>query len=320
MAALKLLTSALSLGLGIGLRFIKGIVYKMLVVTGDAFTVWLNEITIYGKGYDFPSQVSSRAPIFLLGANATDPSKIAINTQGIALLSATTTTDQRAAAIAEPNKYAALSYTEHFLGLNAWVGGLATSNAAGGTTPMIATDGRVGVIRISCGPSANNNARATIGTVTSDNCLDPGAGVMIFATVLAPTVNLFTGAIPGRINVGFTDTDGSGRPVDGAYFESEDGGNWICATRLNNIQTTSVTSLALVLNDWHTFAIKLTSTLAEFYIDSALIASHSTNLPGGSGRQTGHDIKVQKTSSNALEAAVDVDLIHVVIPCPNIPN
>jgi len=291
-----------------------------LLIAGKAFTIWSNLMTVFGVGVNAPARISATDPTFLMGANATDPAKIAINAQGRALLTATTATEQRTAAIANPSKYAAFSYTEHFLGFGSWGGGLATSTAAGGTTPMVTTDGRVGVIRVSCGPSASNNARATVGTVTSDNTIDPAIGTFIFVTALAPSVNLFTGPIPGRINVGFTDTDGSGRPVDGAYFESEDGNAWICATRRNNSQRTSATGLSLVLNDWHTFAIKLTSTLAEFYIDGVLIASHDTELPGGVGRQTGYGIKSQKTSANALEAAVDVDLLRMVIPCANIPT
>lgn len=309
------------IGISIGLYLVKlGQVFLTLFIRGAAFTIWAADITIFGKGLDFPGGAGATDPTFLLGANGTTPAKIAINAQGRALLTATTATEQRAAAVVNPNKYAAFSYTEHFLGFGAWLGGLAASTAAGGTTTMVPIDGRVGVVRVSCGPSASNNARATIGTVTSDNTIDPGIERFIFATVLAPSVNLFTVAIPGRLNVGFTDTDGSGRPVDGAYFESEDGNDWVCVTRRNNSQRTSASGLSLVLNDWHTFAITLTSTLAEFYLDGVLIASHDTELPGGSGRQTGYGIKTQKTSSNAMEAAIDVDLLRMVIPCTNIPT
>lgn len=290
-----------------------------LLVAGKAFTIWSNLMTIFGSGVNAPARVSATDPTFLMGANGTDPAKIAINAQGRALLTATTATAQREAAIAEPNKYAALSYTEHFLGITSLVGGMGTTTASGGTITAIPTDGRVGVMRVSPGATASNNGRGHLGTGISDNCISTSSLPLLFVAVCAPAVALFTVPISGRINVGFADTDGTGLPVDGVYFYSNNGGAWQCVARANNIETPIFTSLVPALGDWHTFAIRLTDTLAEFWIDGVLQASISTNVPSGPGRLTGYGIRTQKTSANVLEGAIDVDLVRVVIPCAVAP-
>jgi len=283
-----------------------------LLIYGEVLTIWANMMTIFGSGVNAPSRVSATDPTFLMGANGTDPAKLAINSVGRALISATTPMQQREVSYASPMMYVGLSVAETFLGITNLEGNLATTSSTGSAASQV-VNGRVGVIRLSASTTATNNARAYVGYGSSDNCLTTVATPMHFVCVLAPSVALYSGGSPGRIVAGFSDTDGTALPQDAAWFRSDNGGDWQCQTRLAGMTTTVATSIALSLGAYKTFAISLTSTLAQFWVDGELVASITSTLPSGADL-TGIQVGTHKTSAHVINGSIDVDLIKIFIP------
>jgi hypothetical protein len=116
------------------------------------------------------------------------------------------------------------------------------------------------------------------------------------------------------MSIGFVDTDGTGLPTDAAYFRATNGAAWQCVTRRNDVESTINTSINPTVGVWRTFSIRLSATLAEFWIDGVLQASITTNLPGGAGRETGVMMGAQKTSAHGTNGALVVDFVRLSIP------
>jgi hypothetical protein len=285
---------------------------EFLLIAGKAFTIWSNLMTVFGVGVNAPARVSATDPTFLMGANGSDPAKIAISAPGRTLLTATTAETQRAAAVAKAEMFTEYSVTEPFLAGS-------TSSASGGTTASQVVDGRVGVLRLSSSTAATTNARAAIGHGSADNCIDITTLPQKVVIVAAPSVSAFDGTNTGRLMVGYQDTDGTGLPGDAVWFRSDNGGNWSCETRRSNASTVTATSVTAGVGEWRTFAFRVTTTLAEFWIDGVLVATHTTNIPGGSGVFTGLMIRAQKTAAHTVNGSIDVDTMRLVITAPAAP-
>jgi Concanavalin A-like lectin/glucanases superfamily len=300
---------------GFGIYLVKlGRVFLTLFVRGLALTIWAADITIFNKGLDFPGGAGATDPTFLLGANGTVPTKTAINAAGRALVSATTAASARALTRTKPSIYAGLDIIEHFIGATNLAGNLATSTSTGTAAAQV-TDGRVGVLRLTCSATATNNARANLGWGSSDSTIDNVVTTpFLFVAEVTPAVALFSGGSPGLLLVGFVDTDGTGLPTDGAYFRCDDGGFWQIQTKRNSTTTSLTTAVQPVVGTWTQMAIRLSGVLAEFWIDGVLVGTIDTNLPGGSGRQTGIMLTVRKTSAHTTNCGMDVDYIRFTLP------
>jgi len=76
-------------------------------------------------------------------------------------------------------------------------------------------------------------------------------------------------------------------PTDGFYikYQRTSNVNWLCSTISSSTETTTDSGIAVTTNTFFNFKIIYDSTTPDvkFYIDNALVATNTTNMPTGSG-------------------------------------
>lgn len=92
--------------------------------------------------------------------------------------------------------------------------------------------------------------------------------------------------------------------TDGAYFtlnRAVNGANLIANTASNTTTTTTNTSTAVTAGTEIRLGIFVSTTNSNvtFYANGTLIATHTTNIPTGAGRQTGIAFKLDKTAGSS---------------------
>ncbi|MBK8100574.1 MAG: hypothetical protein IPK26_26070 [Planctomycetes bacterium] len=103
---------------------------------------------------------------------------------------------------------------------------------------------------------------------------------------------------------GFIDNaNSSSEPADSAAFayrRTTDGDFWVCQTRSNSSETKTVTAIEPSTSAFAIFKIVVASDGAsvKFYINGSEVASHSANIPTGSGRYTGIGQRIYKTAGS----------------------
>lgn len=78
-------------------------------------------------------------------------------------------------------------------------------------------------------------------------------------------------------------TDVTPNQIKFRFLQSESA-NWRCITRAAGVQTVT-DSLVAATTNWVTLGIYIKATSVEFYIDSILVATNTTNIPGQIGGQ-----------------------------------
>jgi len=119
---------------------------------------------------------------------------------------------------------------------------------------------------------------------------------------------------------GFQDTF-TGDSVDGVYFRythSVNSGQWQCVSRSNSVETVTNTSIAPSTSVFQTMFIDINAagTEALFYIDDVLVATHTTNIPTGIARVTGHGWNHRKSVGTAARI-LQLDLYEVILDKDN---
>jgi hypothetical protein len=122
---------------------------------------------------------------------------------------------------------------------------------------------------------------------------------------------------PFEFTFGFIDnTAATQNHTDGAYFRFLADGvnvNWEIVTAAGGVFTTTTTSAPVLVNNAQIFQVIInkTATLVQFYIDGALVGSHSTNIPQD-GQYFGFGWKILKTAgTNSQTARIDWGYLSV---------
>lgn len=115
---------------------------------------------------------------------------------------------------------------------------------------------------------------------------------------------------------GFGDTDdGSTDAVFFRYTHSVNGGRWQAVCRSNGSESWADTGVAVVANTfaWLTIEINAAANEANFYINSTLVATRTTNIPTGVGRSLGVIAAniLKNAGTSARRTAVDYCSIEV---------
>ena len=199
-------------------------------------------------------------------------------------------------------KLPSIELVEHFTSV-AGMRGLTTSFS--GTSASVADEdndssARVGIVN--CRTGTDTTGRA--GIVSRVNALRFGGGRHrlrwdAFVTALSDGTNTFA------TRLGFLDSI-SGEPTNGVFFRythSVNGGEWQAVTRAAGTETATDTNVAASAA-WAYFEIEVNAagTSVAFYINGALVATNTTNIPTGSnltGIGTSH-IKSAGTSGREL--------------------
>ncbi|MEM4248187.1 MAG: LamG-like jellyroll fold domain-containing protein, partial [Candidatus Nanoarchaeia archaeon] len=106
--------------------------------------------------------------------------------------------------------------------------------------------------------------------------------------------------------------------IDGVYFLYDRlnyGTNWQCVTSNNSTRTVTNSGITIIANTWYSlaFTVNAAGTAVNFYINGNLVATNTTNIPTGAGRETGPRILLLK-SSGTTQRIVHVDYwLHKIV-------
>ena len=189
------------------------------------------------------------------------------------------------------------------------------SNDLGGTGLAYIVDGKQGVFRHATGTAASANQRA--GLQSNGSVLHLGQG-----TVMRCTWNQRFAVPPnatdtGVIRFGFIDS-GSTESTDGAFYRLTDAGNLFAVTRSNNVESAMDCGFRPDSTTWYSLGVEINAagTAATFYNGATTLQTITTNIPTGSGRQTGIGTWINRTAATATSLNVDVDWLHVKLTYP----
>ncbi len=112
---------------------------------------------------------------------------------------------------------------------------------------------------------------------------------------------------------GFIDSV-SAEPVDGVFFryaDSVNGGRFQAVTRANNAETAVDTGITAAAATTYKMDIDVNTdaTSAVFRINGAVVATISTNIPKGVGRETGYGTAVIRSAGTAAVNAYEIDYL-----------
>ena len=266
---------------------------------------------------DFPTGVAATDPTFLVGANPTDAAKLAVNAQGRSLITATTAAAQRTVMQACADASLETAHTEMFLNGTSGLGQGLVSTVTGGSASAVAIDGRQGILRLAVSTSATANRTSLLGTMLAPG-ISLGFGEIDFCVEGAPTVALASGVVQGFIHIGLHDGPNSAvEPTDGCYFRSTDGGNWFAVCRSNNVETAIDTGITPALDTYlfHRVTVNAGATSVDLKIYNASgtqidTRTITTNIPTGAGRQTGHGVRIVRTTATGTDHSYNLDTFY----------
>lgn len=126
-----------------------------------------------------------------------------------------------------------------------------------------------------------------------------------------------TAAQAFSVNVGFGDAiAGNGSIIDGArFFCNEANANWQCITTSNSISTGSTTVTSVPVSTNYVILridVNKAATQILYFINNVLVATHTTNIPVGSGRETGLNYSIRKTVGTTARS-LNIDNVKIVI-------
>lgn len=179
---------------------------------------------------------------------------------------------------------------------------------SGGSVAALATvSGRVGIAQCQRGTTANYRAGVTsVGTA----CVLLGTGRTRFRADVRAT-QLSNGTDRFTLYSGLGDSN-TGDPVDGAFFryvDTANGGRWQCVTRSVNVETVVDSGVTVAAGVWYALELDVNAagTLATFWINGTQVGTSSTNIPTGTGRETGIIALNLVGSLGTTNVSADVD-------------
>jgi hypothetical protein len=182
-----------------------------------------------------------------------------------------------------------------------WTGPLLEEqNGSGGAATQYtsAPPGRVGVVQLSTSTGATNYC----GLIHAGNLRLDGARHRLRWDAYIPDAS--DGSQTFTARVGFIDSS-SAESTDGVFFRYAHGtysGQWQCVTRSNGTETVSDSGIAGAGGaEFQSLEIKIAELAADSYrasfnVDGALVATHTANVPYGSGRSTSIGIMILKSA------------------------
>ena len=154
-------------------------------------------------------------------------------------------------------------------GSGAW--GVLGWTSAGTLTIQGSEANRPGILRIDTGAVSGTQARISF---SNSGAIDPASNHSDLWTARLNTNDANT-----TLRIGQGNSVAASPPGNGIYFEKLDADtNWFCVTRAAAVQTRNDSGVAVNTN-FNTFFISRNSSGVAFYINGALVCSHSTNIP-----------------------------------------
>lgn len=122
--------------------------------------------------------------------------------------------------------------------------------------------------------TASSGTSATMILNSTSNVLDPSAQYKLTFVQKLNQVDANTTFWSGAANSSTVSV-----PNDGIYIEKRDADtNWFCVTRASSTQTRTDSGVAITTN-YVTLTEERTGSSVKFYINGALVCTHTTNIP-----------------------------------------
>jgi len=200
---------------------------------------------------------------------------------------------------------------DHFIGSDPQ--SFTTTNGGSGSSTSFSEQSVVGVWTIRTGTSASANQRGALCTNLGAFAFDDVTSAEFQCNGSMASFNFSsTSGEEGFCNIGFIDNAAAAMPTDGAFFRTQNGGNWYAVTRAGGAETATDTGV-LPNNSYRTFRILVDNVggtlTAKFWIDGTLEATHTTNIPTGAN-QTGIGAQIVRTGATGLANSFNMDWIY----------
>jgi hypothetical protein len=197
-------------------------------------------------------------------------------------------------------------FSDHFTA--AWSGA-----GASVTDVTLGSLNGIGINTLNLGTSTSGKASISSGAL---NCMKLGSGIARYSAKVNIPV-LSNGTDTFITQIGFMDNV-TGTPSDSVsfrYTHSVNAGEWEAVTRSNGVETATDTNVAVVAGTFKTFRIEVNAagTSVGFYIDDVLVATNTTNIPTGAGRELGYGIRGEKTAGTTATSGAQIDWQEVEI-------
>jgi hypothetical protein len=155
-----------------------------------------------------------------------------------------------------------------------------TANGTAASTSPASVADHPGIIQLVSGTTSGNDTRIHLANAATDDIYQ-FQDIRYFGALVRTTDNTST-----RLKVGLALDGGDGTlaawGTDGVFFEydSATNANWRTHTRAASTTTTNTTSVPITNNEWDQLEMfRLTNGNWSFWINEALVFTHSANLP-----------------------------------------
>jgi hypothetical protein len=167
------------------------------------------------------------------------------------------------------------------------------------------TDNAAGMLRIAMGTVATNRAAIHSNVYTIINF---GKGVKSRKDRVRFATNTYS------FRSGFIDSI-TGESVDCAsfrYSHSVNAGKFQAVTRSNNVETAVDTGITVAINTFYVLEVIVNElgTSVQFKINNVVVATITTNIPSGAGRDTGYGLMVLRSVGTAAFNSIDIDYLE----------
>jgi hypothetical protein len=174
----------------------------------------------------------------------------------------------------------------------------------------------LGVISLDLGTTTTGRSAFTGNGGSAPSYLKFGTDRSRFASK-ASIHTLSNGTETYTSRMGFLDAVGS-EPTDGCFFrytDSVNSGKWQAVTRSNGVETATDTGVTVVADAWKLFEVDVNAagTSVVFKIDGSTVATNTTNIPTGAGRETGYGVMAQKSAGTTATSPLYLDFAEVEI-------
>ncbi len=172
---------------------------------------------------------------------------------------------------------------------------------------------RPGILNLTTGTEVTGRAAIRSSNASAAFLFGAGAYTIeadIYITTLSDVTNTYA------IRFGFGDVT-SGDFVDGAHFEYSDAGstpNWYKCTASNSTRTKTDTTVAAVAGAWTRLKVVVNAagTSVEYFINGTSVGVVTTNIPTGTGRETGGLLSIVKSAgTTARTVNTDWTWLHI---------
>jgi hypothetical protein len=177
-----------------------------------------------------------------------------------------------------------------------------TANGTAASTSPAGVADHPGIIQLVTGAVAGNDTRLHLGNTATDD-IYPFSDIRYFGALVRTLDNT-----SNRIKVGMGVDLGDGTVAawgtDGVFFEFDTAtnANWRTHTRAASTTTTNTTGVAVTNNEWDLLeAFRLTNGNWSFWINEALVFTHSATLPTSVMANVGFFVETQVAVARNLQ-------------------